>query len=52
MTKKETFKCADYCVDCNGDTDGAGSDLLHGVLNKEEAFWSLIPERFSCILYS
>jgi hypothetical protein len=26
--------CADYCVDCYGDTNGNGNDLVHGVLNK------------------
>ena len=28
--------CADYCVDCDGDTDGDGNDLLYGVLDKEK----------------
>ena len=28
--------CADYCVDCDGDSDSDGNDLLHGVLNKEK----------------
>ena len=36
--------CADYCVDCDGDSDGDGNDLLYGVLN-EKAFWIIIPER-------
>ena len=27
--------CADYCVDCDGDTDGDGNDLLHGVLDEK-----------------
>ena len=38
--------CADYCVDCDGDSDSDGNGILHRVLNKEEAFWSLIPGRF------
>ena len=29
------YACADYCVDCNGDTDGDGNDLLYGVLIKK-----------------
>ena len=28
--------CADYCVDCDGDSDGDGNDLLYGVLDNEE----------------
>ena len=28
--------CADYCVDCDGDSDGNGNDLLYGVLDKEK----------------
>ena len=28
---------ADYCVDCDGDSDGDGNDLLYGVLNKKES---------------
>ena len=27
--------CADYCVDCDGDSDSDGNDLMHGVLNEE-----------------
>ena len=27
--------CADYCVDCDGDSDGDGNDLLYGVLDKK-----------------
>ena len=43
MTKKETFK---WIVQSDGDTDGDGDRILYRVLNKEEAFWSLIPGRF------
>ena len=27
--------CADYRLYCNGDSDGNGNDLLHGVLDKK-----------------
>ena len=27
--------CADYRIDCNGDTDGDGNDLMYGVLDKK-----------------
>jgi hypothetical protein len=27
--------CADYCVDCGGDTDGDGNDLMYGVLDEK-----------------
>ena len=27
--------CADYCVDCDGDSDGDGNDLLYGVLDEK-----------------
>ena len=27
--------CADYRIDCDGDTDGDGNDLMHGVLDKK-----------------
>ena len=29
--------CADYRIDCDGDSDGNGNDLMHGVLKKGEA---------------
>ena len=40
--------CADYCVDCDGDTDGNGNDLLHGVLDKKSVL-EIFPERFELI---
>ena len=40
--------CADYCVDCDGDTDGDGNDLLHGVLDKKSVL-EIFPERFELI---
>ena len=29
--------CADYCVDCDGDSDSDGNDLLYGVLIKKKS---------------
>ena len=29
--------CADYRIDCDGDSDGDGNDLLYGVLNKKKS---------------
>ena len=40
--------CADYCVDCNGDSDGDGNDLMHGVLDKKSVL-EIFPERFELI---
>ena len=37
--------CADYCVDCDGDSDGDGNCILHRVLNKEKRL-GVIPRRF------
>ena len=34
--------CADYRINCIGDSDGDGNRILHRVLNKEEAFWKVI----------
>jgi hypothetical protein len=34
--------CADYRIDCDGDTDGDGNDLLHGVLNKKTVLWKIV----------
>ena len=41
--------CADYCVYCDGDSDGDGNGIMYRVLNKRKAFWSLIPGRFELI---
>ena len=27
--------CADYRIDCDGDSDGNGNDLLYGVIDKK-----------------
>ena len=43
--------CADYCVDCDGDTDGDGNDLLYGVLDEKSVLESDFPERFVFSLY-
>ena len=37
--------CADYCVDCDGDSDSDGNDLLYGVLDKKKRL-GVIPRRF------
>ena len=37
--------CADYRIDCDGDSDGDGNDLLYGVLNKKSVL-EIFPERF------
>ena len=42
--------CADYRIDCDGDSDGNGNGIMYWVLNKRKAFWSLIPGRFELIL--
>ena len=41
--------CADYCVDCDGDSDGDGNDLMHGVLNEETEV--TIDFRFSILIF-
>ena len=43
--------CADYCVDCDGDTDGDGNDLLYGVLDEKSVLESDFPEHFIFSLY-
>ena len=40
--------CADYCVDCDGDSDGDGNDLLFGVIIKKKRL-GVIPRRFGFI---
>ena len=42
--------CADYCVDCDGDSDGDGNDLLYGVLD-EKSVLEIFPGRFVFSLY-
>ena len=39
--------CADYCVDCDGDSDGDGNDLMHGVLDKEKRSGVLFQDALS-----
>ena len=41
--------CADYRIDCDGDSDGNGNDLLYGVLDKKSVL-EIFPERFELIL--
>ena len=41
--------CADYRIDCDGNSDGDGNDLLHGVLDKKSVL-EIFPERFELIL--
>jgi hypothetical protein len=38
--------CADYRIDCDGDSDGDGNDLLYGVLDEKSVLESDFPERF------
>ena len=40
--------CADYRIDCDGDSDGDGNDLMHGVLDKKSVL-EIFPERFELI---
>ena len=40
--------CADYRIDCDGDSDGNGNDLMHGVLDKKSVL-EIFPERFELI---
>ena len=43
--------CADYRIDCDGDSDGDGNDLLYGVLDEKSVMESDFPERFShCLI--
>ena len=37
--------CADYRLYRNGDSDGDGNDLMHGVLDKKSVL-EIFPERF------
>ena len=37
--------CADYRIYCDGDSDGDGNDLMHGVLDKKKRL-GVIPRRF------
>ena len=43
--------CADYRVDCDGDSDSDGNRILYRVLNKKRAFWNDFPGRFVFSLY-
>ena len=43
--------CADYRLYCDGDSDGDGNDLMHGVLDKKSVLESDFPERFVFSLY-
>ena len=43
--------CADYRIDCDGDSDGDGNGILYRVLNKKRAFWNDFPGRFVFSLY-
>ena len=40
--------CADHRICGDGDTDGAGNDLMHGVLDKKSVL-EIFPERFELI---
>ena len=42
--------CADHCICGDGDTDRAGSNLLHGVLDNEEAE-AKTDFRFSILIF-
>ena len=41
--------CADYCINCDGDSDGDGNDLLYGVLNEETEVTT--DFRFSILIF-
>ena len=41
--------CADYRVDCDGDSDGDGNDLMLGVLNEETE--ATTDFRFSILIF-
>ena len=40
--------CADYRINCDGDSDGDGNGIMYWVLNKRKAFWSLISRTLYC----